>query len=347
MKRMTKEAEDNILRGVEQIVDLVQDGWNPNDAVVKVASDGDYQAGHVRLMCQAYNTGRTNHQRKSTADLLEKTAVFPLADAAVALETLYPTNVKTAAAIHRSIGVSDDYGRPPDLFAKPTMEKAAFAQPEVRAPALPRDPGYFVKRASIALDMLEREQQQKRAEKAALLNKLDSHLDTLDNYFRLASPEVSFVTAAKNAALLWGAPAMSVLDKVARANPKVLVKQAAAQGPVNHSREPYVSIAAAIKLAADYQAKEAEIAEFDKEASDKSGQLREAMVSTVKISSKKTINSILKEAQPQTLGLGQANQNQGQTLGMGNAQQGQGMMNQRSCQPSPNRNLELALGLVR
>src|SRR5690242_10383338 len=111
--RMSKQSEAKILRGVEEMIDLVEEGLHPNAALTKVAGRGNYPPGHLRLMAQAYNTGRTNFQRKSASDPLSKTASFPLADAGKVLEELYPSQVKSAAARWQEDVVSDEYAASP------------------------------------------------------------------------------------------------------------------------------------------------------------------------------------------------------------------------------------------
>lgn len=68
------------------------------NAIFKVAQETEYPPGHIQLMVQAYNTARTNHQRQDATTVSEKTAAFPLANAAYVLRVLYPDNIKEAAA---------------------------------------------------------------------------------------------------------------------------------------------------------------------------------------------------------------------------------------------------------
>jgi len=63
-------------------------------------------------MVNAYNTGRTARQLQTGTSVLEKAADFELADAAVVLEQLYPSAVKTSAQIKRSTAVSTEYALP-------------------------------------------------------------------------------------------------------------------------------------------------------------------------------------------------------------------------------------------
>ena len=82
-------------------------------------------------MVAAYNTGRTTRHREAHSSLLDKAADFPIADAPAILERLYPSKVKSAAAIERESGVNVGYSLSPSWYTRTThqsgMEKAAAA----------------------------------------------------------------------------------------------------------------------------------------------------------------------------------------------------------------------------
>src|SRR5215472_8750505 len=80
MPKMTKEGETRLRSALDAVVDLVNDGEAPDDAIVKVASEHAIPPGHVGLMVHAYNTGRTTRHRESHSSLLDKAADFPIAD---------------------------------------------------------------------------------------------------------------------------------------------------------------------------------------------------------------------------------------------------------------------------
>lgn len=263
--RMTKEAEDRIVRGVEQVVDLVTAGHAPNDALVKVARDSEYTPGHVRLMVQAYNTGRTNYQRKSHSDLFDKTASFPLADAAVVLEALYPTTVKTAAAMARQTAVSDDYLTPPEPPRRAGLEKVAIEGPKARP--YPGDPGRHAKKAFSLLHELETEREQRRGALAHARDKFAAAVEDLDRYF-CTSGGHPFGEVVFNSNLLWGRPAKAILEKVAEANPRLAREKewAKVAGLVDRARPPYSLVERCLTLAGEYGRLNCERKEFEKAA---------------------------------------------------------------------------------
>jgi hypothetical protein len=97
----------------------------------KVASERSIPPGHISLMVAAYNTGRTTRHREAPSSLLDKAADFPIADAPAILERLYPSKVKSAAAIERESGVHVGHSLSPSWYTRTThesgMEKAAAA----------------------------------------------------------------------------------------------------------------------------------------------------------------------------------------------------------------------------
>ena len=93
MKRLSKEAESQVLDALGSVADLVNELDEPNDAIIKAAKEFNIPAGHVNLMVTAYNTGRTNKQRMAADDPQEKAASFKLADPVVIMEALYPSKV--------------------------------------------------------------------------------------------------------------------------------------------------------------------------------------------------------------------------------------------------------------
>ena len=91
MPKMTKYGEAKLRDALDSIVDLVNAGTDPDDAIVKVASQRAIPPGHISLMVAAYNTGRTTRHREAHSSLLDKAADFPIAGAPAILERLYPS----------------------------------------------------------------------------------------------------------------------------------------------------------------------------------------------------------------------------------------------------------------
>lgn len=129
--KLTRASEERLRQGAEQMVDRIeQDGLAPTAALVKTAQDLSLPAGHVELLCRIYNIGAAETHRKQAQDLSEKLASFPLADAGLALEELYPAKVPSPAAVKEASALSGDYDRPPPLHPS---RRNPFAEVDLQA----------------------------------------------------------------------------------------------------------------------------------------------------------------------------------------------------------------------
>lgn len=228
---LTKEAETRIASGLNRVIDLVNAGTAPTDAMVKVATELQLPAGHVPLMVNAYNIGRSEAQRKGSADLFEKVSEFELADAAAVLERMFPTTVKSAGVLAEEAAVSPEYGAPPRFLKdRARREKLAGASAidwaMVKTPPapLPRDPATAVKRAhSKLVDNKRMLEEARRAAQAqydtvgALVEKLAVALRTPDAH--------RFRDVAANATFRFGKTAEALFAHLEKSH-KVLAKQA-------------------------------------------------------------------------------------------------------------------------
>ena len=127
INRLSKQAEQRLTAALEKVASLVADGTHPDDAIVKIASEDGVPAGHVNLMVNAFNTGRTETQRKIGSDIFEKAAEFDIADAENILKRMFPSEVKTAAALARETVISEEYSLPP-TWHRDIVKKATYNQ---------------------------------------------------------------------------------------------------------------------------------------------------------------------------------------------------------------------------
>jgi len=301
-KRISKEAEDKILAALENAIEYVNGGMEPNTAIIKAATAADLPAGHVRLMVQAYNTGRTNAQRKSSTDIFEKSANFPLADPAVVLEKIFPSDIKKAAAqAVRETAVSDEYNSEPVwINQQAVMEKAACVLPSMTnkpAPVYPRDETFLLKKAEGMLISLERERETARLAVSHTFSKVAAAIDELDYYFRVAGRPATFKTIENNAVALWGRPAALVMQKVAQANPFIPKDgRPDLTAHIDIQREPYSLIKKALEAIDEHRKAKADFDQFEKEAMTAGTKLASRFLPPVK---KVHRGSILKEYGPE------------------------------------------------
>jgi hypothetical protein len=263
--RMTPETEQRIVEAVDETLDMVAEGEAPDDAICKAAADLDLSPGHVGLLVNAYNTGRTNHQRTTHAGLTEKAAEFPLADLGAILERLYPAEVKSAAAAERASGVHRDYDGPPTWHARVVARgdfiKAASSAPPLSAgppPTYPGEPAAAMKRAYHEAIAGDREVEEKRRLLAVEQDAVMAGFAKLARHFATpGSPAIADVRP--NVEARWGDAGAAVLNQLSRTRPG-LAKRAAAAGPpgmMDRGREPYRSIEEVIARAERARAAEA------------------------------------------------------------------------------------------
>jgi hypothetical protein len=257
MPRMTEAGEARLRAALDAVVDLVNEGERPDDAIYKVAADRQVPAGHVRLMVNAYNTGRTTRHRESHSEPAEKAADFPIADPAAILERLYPTQVKSAAAVERVEGVSVEYGLSPQWYRRAkhdgAMEKAAAAVDwrltDRPVPAYPtvhdQEAG---DRILLARQKAAQAADDDRMEAARIQDQITAGFEKLAEYF--ATPgSLGLAEVRENLETLFGKAGMAVYNQLRRTRPHLLKLGGLARF---HSTlgEPYHTVGRIVDLAA-------------------------------------------------------------------------------------------------
>jgi hypothetical protein len=264
--QLSKQAEQRIHSALDQASTLIEDGMTPNDALVKAAEDNQIPIGHVRLMVNAINTGRTNAHRMSHEDPLEKAGEFQLADAATVMNTLFPDEAKTKQASFLEKVVAEEYSRGPRwLSTKKSMNKAARAvdwsmTQKKHVPETDPDQPFKVATASIhKLRIKLDEARLKVANDREAAMRLAENLRT---YF-LKFDHVPLAEARENGELLFGKQASVALGIVER--------EYGARNyttPVDVNQEPYKSVREFVKLSAAFKQHRAEHAALLKEAEE-------------------------------------------------------------------------------
>lgn len=244
MNKLGHKQELVILGAIEQAAELVNTGTAPNEAIIKAAGDANIPNGQLELMVHAYNTGRTTRQRQQGEDLFEKSADFVLADIGVIREALYPSTVKTAAAVRRSEAISLEYAVTPtgmlQRHEKSIKQAAARLAPRMVVEAPPNlpplDPVSVVKRAHNRVRENTRQIEESRRVRSHSFDKMAARLERLVDYFK-SSGAVSYGDACQSVETLLGPAGVLVMQKVAFVEPR-LAKQAA-RGlptlPINHT----------------------------------------------------------------------------------------------------------------
>jgi hypothetical protein len=257
---MTAHAESRLNGALDETARLVEDeGLNPTEAIAKSAEVHGIPPGHVALMARAYNVARTIQQQgESSTD--KRAEAFDLADAAQALELLYPTHAKTAATRYRETVVSSDYDRPPTWLAPvravtktAALKDVVFRMETSGAPVVRKLPGSARRAAG---QKIARALQPLETSRLALVKDredLDRLHRKLASYFRGASA-TPWADVRTNAILMAGDAGATALDKVGAFLPD-FSKKASSQPyhRVDRTQTPYAEVFEAIDRAARFQ----------------------------------------------------------------------------------------------
>lgn len=278
INKLNKQAEQRLTAALEKVAELVADGVNPNDAIVKIASAEGIPAGHINLMVSAFNTGRTETQRKVCDDVFEKAAEFDLADAESILKEMYPDSVKTAAEVRTERVVSPEYGLPP-VWHRDLVKKATFNQtlPPLQTKSgkvvtevapLPVDPMSVMKKAHAGMKDRQREIENRRGEVSNLHDTLLESITKLAEYFKRPGCE-PFLSVKNNMVRTFGKQA-SMLFNILESKNRQLAKQASSDREyfslVNFQQEPYNLVRNCMDVAAKYLDKKASFEDFEKKS---------------------------------------------------------------------------------
>lgn len=256
--KLSDASEKRIITALEAASGLMEDGTHPTDAIYKVAKDMRMPAGHIQLMVNAVNTGKTNEHRLSADDLFKKAEEFPLADAHAILSRLYPDTIKTAAAVRRESEVSEVYKRPPRLEG---LQKQAAAPP---LPALPKpapyptDPNIPYEQAAVLMKKAEVARDEARLDAARLHDQCVKLAGDLMTYFRRPGC-LPFGEVAYNANELFGTRGQSLMTMLADRLPTSITKRAAiTMHAARMDKAPYSLIRQVLEVSRDYFTKKSD-----------------------------------------------------------------------------------------
>lgn len=249
--RLSKEAETKITDSLSEVAELVNSGCSPNEALAKTASSNGVPVGHLELMVRAYNTGRSETQRQTGSDPLEKLAEFELADLKTVIDTVYPDRVKTASSLLRDTLISDAYRRAPEpekVELKPLTKLAAD-----KGAYRPMDQDGLGRTRTISslIEKIGRNSEKLRADSSQSKDRMMDGINKLASYFRTFGGR-PFTVVQNNSVRLFGKKAEALLNILSSSN-KSFKKQAGTvadiAAPVELKAAPYNLIHGCIKSA--------------------------------------------------------------------------------------------------
>jgi hypothetical protein len=266
-QRLSKEAETKITDSLGEVAELVNSGLSPNEAISKTASANGVPVGHLELMVRAYNTGRSEAQRQSGEDPMEKLAEFDLADLKTVIRLVYPDSIKTASSMLKEAAISDIYKYKP--ASKPVELKplAKLASDKGNYSAMPKDQLGNTRAVSSLIEKMGRNVEKLRMDSANNKDRMMEGISKLASYFRTFGG-VPFSVAKDNSSKLFGKKAAALLDILSGSN-KSLKKQAGtvaeANAAVDIKCEPYRTIQECMGLASTHINKKAAAAYISKD----------------------------------------------------------------------------------
>lgn len=249
-KRIDKKTEEKLIRALEEASDEIEvNGKHPNDALIKVSKDYSLSPGLIQLLVQAYNNGRTNIQRKKSSDLFDKSASFPIADATVIINSIFPDKIVKKADYDYQEVVSEDYFRPNKEFISLLNREALFESIQTTTKTASQKVKTKVKKETINKDYainqyinLVKKAEHVHSEILRDLNssftKLNEKYAQLKSYFKRLN-SYSFSDVYKKSAAIWGNKVQMVLDPIATEIPKILEKKSYSNHKVDINKEPY------------------------------------------------------------------------------------------------------------
>lgn len=128
IEKMSKQDEKRLIQNTEDVIELVNNGLSPTEAVIKVASDANLSPTLTQRMLEAYNQSRTLYElsEKKGSARLES---FPIANPTVVGSRLFPDSQPSKILEKTASVARGAYNKTTENYIqkalKPQMEKQA------------------------------------------------------------------------------------------------------------------------------------------------------------------------------------------------------------------------------
>jgi hypothetical protein len=260
---MTNSDEEKLIQSVSFAANLVQQGEEPSAALLKSAREYSLQPGELRVVCNAFNTGRQNVQWSRQGDILDKLASTSLANYSAVFQQLWgkPPEEKTAAV--RGVPQLQTYA---DVRQGLTLTGDYF--PELKPPTVEKQANAHEERAAKFqnLHRLRQRLDRQRTEKSAAESRFNLHLHQLYSYFRKsAALRASFQTVKSAAMAYRGEHCASLFDHIQDRIPAKFLAGGEEKLAVNWLAEPFCHVDNLIATAREVATTQEQ---YDKLASD-------------------------------------------------------------------------------
>jgi len=260
MKEISKKDEQRIIEALEKAVKEANKGTAPDEALVKVAEEYEFQPEIIKRMVAAYNTSKTLAHLKNASDE-EKGGSFPIASPEAIIGKLFPQEPATPAKEASSMLHTDYYTDDGTEFRSMDKSAKVFELPamtEKKAEAYKHEDSYASKKALDNHRKLAGLAKQADDGFREIYFKFLGALDKTAAYWRGTGSKESFALVEKRATAQFGEPAKTIMTMIhghgKLDDSRLNVKRASAeelddqQMHFDPLREPYNKIAGLLFL---------------------------------------------------------------------------------------------------
>jgi hypothetical protein len=261
IKQLSKEKEDEVVDSIKTAIGYTNDGMSPSEAIQKVASAKKFNPELTKRMVEVFNNSKTLAMFKDAG--FDRTTSFPIADAQVILNNMYPDEVdisetKSAAACLSSyIRKDKDY-----------TKKAAVKLPKIEVEEYPRELSRIMKQADANRDLDIRAIDTAKFDADIMYEDIMRKIASLKSYFTYTYSR-PFDKVESEVLALWGETGKQAMDTIyeyGKFEKSASVKRAenATDQIVDEKIAPLPQIAALIKTCAEYGEKKEDISRMEK-----------------------------------------------------------------------------------
>lgn len=199
MNKLSEKQVKNLDIAIDKTMDMIDaTGCDPNDAIIKVASDLKLTPDYIPVIVAAYNNGAQYAQRENGSSILEKTAKFPIANIDCINNKLYKLQKKASSVVYE---VDDDFFDYPASVVLPNdnRDKQLLYTPVVKAASYNRENTTQLKYETRVHEGVNSVVESIRMEKSAAADAYDDAIKDLAYYLRQStSPSVPYATKLAN-----------------------------------------------------------------------------------------------------------------------------------------------------
>lgn len=245
MEKLSKEDERRVISALQSSVNLVNDGMHPNDAIAKIAEAQQFGPPLVQRMVEAMNVSKTLSHFKQASGA-RRADSFPLADASVIMEKLYPSEVIAPSTKEAAAYVPAELMKPgQQSFMKVSRALQPLPYKKAEIASYPQDPQIIANQVHATRRGLQTKVANAKSLYRAAFHKTMSLAEKVAEHFSLVTHE-PWEVVEKKAYAEYGDLGRKMMDLVQVHSGKHIKRASYTARPsaiFDPSREPYKSLA--------------------------------------------------------------------------------------------------------